>query len=289
MTDQTTDGERLEQSSGHRADRHLVQEQEWQQFRGARNAALTEPHGWLSLTSLQWLSETSSHVELVPGLWSAVDGRAQLSGRADDALTELGTGRLVEGTVTATLDDEESLQWVSYGGEDGHRVVVELARRAGRYAIRTRDAESPTLTGFTAVPVFDHRPDLVLEGRFEPYTTPRVERIETAHPAVPGFQTSVGEVVFGLPGRPEEVRLKAAQDDTGALSISFHDATNGVTTALWRNLATPAPGPDGAVVLDFNRAVNYPSAFTPFGTCPMPVSANVVPAPIEAGEQQPVD
>ncbi|THJ68572.1 DUF1684 domain-containing protein [Arthrobacter echini] len=267
-----------------------VAEELWQQFRAARTASLREPHGWLTLTSLQWLDETCAAMEIVPGLWSATGDRACLTASTDDGLTELRTGRRVAGTVTAVLDDEESLFWVSHGGKDGDRIVVELARRAGRYAIRTRDAESPTLTGFTGVPVFGYRPDLVLEGRFEPYPAPLVEPIRTAHPAVQARHTGVGDVVFALPSLPEgprEVRLRAARDDTGSLSITFHDATNGSTTALWRRLTTPPPAPDGAVVLDFNRAINYPSAFTPFGTCPMPVSSNTVDAPIEAGERQP--
>jgi uncharacterized protein (DUF1684 family) len=41
------------------------------------------------------------------------------------------------------------------------------------------------------------------------------------------------------------------------------------------------------VVLDFNRAINYPSAFTPYGTCPMPVRNNSLDVKIEAGEKEP--
>ncbi|WP_298254442.1 DUF1684 domain-containing protein [uncultured Arthrobacter sp.] len=262
-------------------------EERWQHFRDRRDAELAEPHGWLTLTSLQWLGDEPSTVDLVPGLWASAEGRARLLAGAADGLTEVSSGRPVEGAITAALDDEESLSWVSYGGEDGHRIVVELARRAGRYAIRTRDALAPTLTDFSGVPVFGYRSDLVLEGHFEPYPAPLVERITMAHPEVPGLQTSVGEIVFSLPDGPREIRLRASREDTGALSITFHDSTNGTTTAPWRKLTTPAPGPEGAVVLDFNRAVNYPSAFTAFGTCPMPVRSNVIDGPIEAGEQQP--
>ena len=49
----------------------------------------------------------------------------------------------------------------------------------------------------------------------------------------------------------------------------------------------PARRPDGTVVLDFNRAINYPSAFTPYGTCPMPVKNNSLDSRIEAGEKDP--
>ncbi|MBG6225456.1 uncharacterized protein (DUF1684 family) [Arthrobacter sp. CAN_A2] len=268
-------------------------EERWLRFRDAREAALAEEHGWLTLTSFQWLGGQPAQVDIVPGLWSSTGDAAHLTVRASDGLIDLtdltdpAGGRIPEGTITATLDDEESLLWVAYGGEDGRRVVVELARRAGRYAVRTRDASSPTLTGFTGVPTFDYRPDLVVEGRFEPYGETLHEPIATAHPDVPGTHPTVGEVVFPLPGDHRRFRLRAAQDASGSLSITFHDRTNGITTAPWRKVTTRRPRPDGVVVLDFNRAINYPSAFTLYGTCPAPVVANVVDAPIEAGEKRP--
>lgn len=259
----------------------------WTRFRQARDAALAEPHGWLTLTSFQWLGAEPAPVEHVPGLWSADPEGASVTAGPDDALTELAADRPVDGTLTVALEDEESLMWVAHGGGDGRRIVVELARRAGRYAIRTRDAEAPTLARFTRVPVFDHAPDLVVTARFEPYAEPRTEMIRTAHPEVPGEQVSAGDVVFTLPGSERKHRLRAVQEESGFLAITFHDTTNGMSTAPWRKVSTGRPGEDGTVVIDFNRSVNYPSAFTPFGTCPMPVDGNLIDAPVEAGEQAP--
>lgn len=259
----------------------------WNRFRDARNAALAEPHGWLSLTSFQWLPPEPSTVRLVTGSWSAHEGSAHVTAGADDGLTDLTEGHPVKGTLTVRLEDEESLDWVAHGGPDGRRTVVELVRRAGRYAIRTRDADSPTLVGFTTVPVFDYRPEYVVRSRFEPYDAPRADSIRTAHPEVTGEQVSAGEVVFRLPGDDREHRLRAVQEKNGTLGVTFHDSTNGRTTAGWRKVTTMRPGADASVTIDFNRSVNYPSAFTPFGTCPMPVEGNSVDAPIEAGERAP--
>jgi uncharacterized protein (DUF1684 family) len=263
-------------------------EQRWVRFRAARDAALAEKHGWLSLTSFQWLPSEPAPVDILPGIWSADQVSAQLSAAAADGVVDLATGHPVDGTVSAALDDEESLAWVACGGEDGQRIVVELARRAGRYAIRTRDSESPTLTGFTGVPVFAYRSDLVVRGRYEAYDEPKDEVIRTAHPEVPGSERTVGEIVFRLPGEDRDFRLRASQEDGGALGITFHDSTNGISTPGWRRVTVRRPETDGAVTIDFNRAVAYPSAFTPFGTCPMPVRANVIDAPVEAGEKLPL-
>lgn len=262
-------------------------EQKWARFRKERDAALAEEHGWLSLTSLQWLPAIPAAADLVPGLWSARGATASLTAGPDDGLTYLATGRPVTGTITAALDDEESLMWVAHGGTSGRRTLVELARRAGRYAIRTRDSQSPTLASFRGVPVFGYRPELAVEARFEPYAEPLEEPVRTAHPAVPARHTAAGEVVFSLPRTSRNFRLRAGRADDGFLDITFHDRTNGVSTAGWRRVTTRPPGPDGSVVVDFNRAVNYPSAFTAYGTCPMPVDANLVDARIEAGEKIP--
>ncbi|PTT61978.1 DUF1684 domain-containing protein, partial [Arthrobacter sp. HMWF013] len=215
---------------------------------------------------------------------------------AEDGLTLVETGEAVDGTITATLADEESLMWVQFGGADGKQVVVELAMRADRYAIRTRDSGSPVFTEFDGVPTFEYNPDLVIEARYQPYPEPVAIPIGTANPLVDGVHYSVGEVVFRLPGKDHEFRLQAEEEKLGALTMTFHDETNGAAppeaaTAEWRKVSTARPRVDAlgnrTVILDFNRAINYPSAFTPYGTCPMPVKNNSLDYRIEAGEKEP--
>ncbi|MGK3956291.1 DUF1684 domain-containing protein [Arthrobacter sp. R4] len=269
-----------------------AQLERWQRFRTNRNKALAAPHGWLTLTSFQWLDNQPAAVDLVPGLWSTDGTTAALTASAEDGLTLVETGQPVEGTVTAALVDEESLMWVQFGGDDGRQVVVELAMRAGKYAIRTRDAGSPVFTEFDGVPTFDYRPDLVVEASFRPYPEPVDVPIGTANPLVDGVHRSVGELVFRLPGKDHEFHLQAEEEKLGALTVTFHDETNGDSTDEWRKVSTTRPRVDPSgnptVVLDFNRAINYPSAFTPYGTCPMPVKNNSLDYRIEAGEKDPM-
>lgn len=263
----------------------------WQRFRANRNNALAARHGWLTLTSFAWLGESPAAVGRVPGLWSTDGTTAALTAVPGDGLSLVETGQPVDGPVTAVLADEESLMWVQYGGPDGDQVVVELAMRGGRYAIRTRDSGSPVLAAFDGVPTFPYDPAWEVTGRFEPYPAPVGVPIGTANPLVDGVHRAVGEVVFRLPGSSHEFRLQAEEENLGALTVTFHDETNGDTTDEWRKLSMPRPrpNPDGtlSVVLDFNRAINYPSAFTPYGTCPMPVRNNSLDARVEAGEKRP--
>ncbi|GAA3274055.1 DUF1684 domain-containing protein [Paenarthrobacter aurescens] len=264
-----------------------AQHARWERFRAGRHSALATEHGWLTLTSFQWLESQPSRMELVPGLWSTDGTTAFLTASAADGLTVVETGQVVEGTIKATLQDEESLMWVQYGGDDGKQVVVELAMRADKYALRTRDNGSPVLTGFTGVPTYEYSPDWVIQGRFEAYAEPVDVPIGTANPLVDGVHRSVGEVVFRVPGVAHEVRLHAEAEKLGALNVTFHDESNGETTDEWRKVFIPRPRPDGSVIIDFNRAINYPSAFTPYGTCPMPVRGNSLDVRVEAGEKLP--
>ncbi len=265
--------------------------QDWDRFRRDRNAALSGEHGWLTLTSMQWLAAEAAPLQLFPGLWcsdngsaadngrNADDGAATLRAEPGDGLQLADTQLPASGKLTATLADEESLLWVRHGS-----TIAELARRGGCYLVRTRDSQSPVLQAFGGVPVFDFRPDLVLPGRFEPYPVPRVVPRATANETVTASTEIVGELVFELDGHDH--RLLAEDGGNGALEVTFHDTTNGRSTAGWRKLTVPPPA-GAAVVLDFNRSVNYPSAFTAFGTCPMPVQGNRLDAPIEAGEKAP--
>ncbi|MFC8303858.1 DUF1684 domain-containing protein [Specibacter sp. NPDC057265] len=254
--------------------------QRWERFRAGRNTALAAPHGWLSLTALHWLPAAPAALPGIPGLWSFEGTTAYLTATAADRLTLLESGTPVAGTVTAELADEESLNWVSFGD-----VVVELGVRANRYMIRTRDSQSPVLTSFTGVPVFAYDPDLALMATFTRYDAPRRRAIDTANPLVAGVAELVGEVTFELDGA--RYQLAAEEAELGALVVAFRDASNGTTTSHWRKIELTRPRPDGSVMLDFNRAINYPSAFTDFGTCPAPVAENALPVAVEAGERDP--
>jgi uncharacterized protein len=43
---------------------------------------------------------------------------------------------------------------------------------------------------------------------------------------------------------------------------------------------------DQSVLIDFNRTINLPFAFTAYGTCPAPVPGNRLALPVTAGEKK---
>ncbi|MBG6190054.1 uncharacterized protein (DUF1684 family) [Arthrobacter sp. CAN_A212] len=258
--------------------------EQWRGFRERRDASLAVGHGWLTLTSLQWLPAEPSALELVPGRWSAsgpgAGPGATLTARASDGVTLVSTGEPVDGTITLSLADGGSENWVRF-----QDTVVELAVRGNRYVVRTRDNSAPTLTGFDGVPAYAYDSSAVVQASYTAYPTPQAVPIRTAHPDVDDLVHATGTVSFTLGGTAHT--LRSEQQPDGSLKVAFHDETNGHSTAGWRFLVTGQVSPDGAVTLDFNRSLNYPSAFTPFGTCPMPVEGNRVGVPVEAGERIP--
>ncbi|SDD00049.1 DUF1684 domain-containing protein [Glycomyces harbinensis] len=252
---------------------------EWRDWHAEREAALLAPHGWLSLTAFHWLDAEPARLEGLPGLWSAAADTVRLTASAEDGLTTDGTP--IDGATSLTVS--AGPRWIDLGDRK-----IEIAARQGRLALRVRDPQAPTRTGFTGVPAFEPDPAWVLPATFTAYDAPEPVRVGAARPGLEHTLQAIGQVRFDLDGERRELVATGAGD--GRLSLLFRDATNGRTTAAWRQLTTGAPGApgaDGTVALDFNRALNMPCVFTDHGTCPLPPGPNTVTAAVTAGERRP--
>lgn len=246
---------------------------DWARWREERTATLSAPHGWLSLTGLHWLDATPRAVAGVPGRWSA-DGSVVRVADADRLVVD---GTAVAGSASVTVAEGESVLWAAFG-----ETRVEALARGGRAGIRVRDPHAPALAGFTGVPVFDYAPDLVVTAVFEPFAEPRRVMVGSAQEGLTSPVEVLGELRFTLGGESRSLVAARAGDD---LSVVFHDPTNGTESAAWRSVTVPAPDEHGATTVDFNRATNFPSAFTPYGTCPRPPEGNTLTVPVRAGER----
>lgn len=253
----------------------------WDRWHAERERELASPHGWLSLVDLRWLDETPQTTPAFPGRFSLTDtGAARIEVTADVGVTTADGGDPVDGRATADAPEGGGGTWLRRGA-----VVVELIRRSERLAIRVRDSTAPARTGFTGVPAFDVDPAWLVPGTFRPQPPHQIV-VGAAAAGLAHVQTVVGVVDFAVDGVPQ--RLRAVAGPGGRGQLVFHDPTNGVQTAGWRSLELDGlPSVAGPVVLDFNRTVNLPFAFSAHGTCPRPAEGNVVTRPITAGEQAP--
>ena len=254
---------------------------DWASWHAERERELGEPHGWLSLTALEWLDRTARTFADVPGTWRvAPDGEAvELTATAAEQLTvDL---RPVAGTQRLEPVD----------GQPGTIVVagdrrIEVVRRTAAFAIRVRDPQALTRTGFTGVPAFPVDERWLVEARYLPFDQPRRITVDAVVDGLQHFPTAVGEVEFTLADATH--RLLALPGKDSGLVLHFRDATSGRQTyGGGRLVRTDHPGPDGHLEIDFNRAVNLPCAFTAYATCPLPPAENRLAVAVAAGERTP--
>jgi uncharacterized protein len=67
--------------------------------------------------------------------------------------------------------------------------------------------------------------------------------------------------------------------------LIFGDATNGLESYGGGRFLYADRIEGEKVIIDFNRAYNPPCAFSPFATCPLPPTENLLDFEVEAGEK----
>lgn len=253
--------------------------QQWQEWRADRERELADPYGWLALVSLEWLDELPREYPGVPGVWWQDKDAAYVDPKGADLTHD---GEPIIGVHRFELVNSGAGTRVAADG-----IEVEVARRSG-YLIRVHDPKAPALQAFRGVPTYQPSAGWVLRGRFEPFDEPRPTTVGAVVEGLRHVYVAPGQVRFEHEGVSHT--LTAFNGKKSGLSILFTDATSGVTTyAANRSLAVATPDADGTVVLDFNRAVNLPCAFTDYATCPLPPAGNDLPFAVEAGEQTPYE
>jgi uncharacterized protein (DUF1684 family) len=253
---------------------------DWEAWHKQHEDRLAAPDGFLAITSINWLSETPARFPDAPGEWSADDaGVAVVLGPGEQLTLD---GGLVTGTHHFGQIPERGGVFPSDAAG-----VYEVARRGGNDILRPRHPDHSLRAGFHGTPAYAPDPRWVVAGRYRPFDQPRDVTVGSVVEGLEHVYDAPGVVEFEVDGQP--LTLTAFNGHApGTLNILFTDATSGVTTyAANRSLGVAAPGPDGQVVLDFNRATNLPCAYTTFATCPLPPAGNRLPVAVEAGEQIP--
>jgi uncharacterized protein len=255
-------------------------EQDWADWRRQHEAALADEHGFLAITSLNWLTGEPQRFPDAPGTWRTGPGGVTVElGKGEELV--IGGERVTGSYAFGPIPER--------GGVDAAAgdAVIEVARRGGHDIVRPRHPEHPLRAHFAGVPAYGPDPRWAIPARFVPFAQPRPTTVGSVAEGLQHVYDAPGYVEFERDG--QVLALTAFNGHApGSLTILFTDATSGVTTyAANRTLAVAAPGPGGAVTLDFNRAVNLPCAYTPFATCPLPPAENHLTIAVEAGEKLP--
>lgn len=262
---------------------------EVERWRQKREQDLKADDGWLTLAGLHWLrpgetrlgADPASDVLLPPsappkvGALTLSDGRGQFRIEKDVAVTRNGEA-FEGGEIRSDADGPADVLGVG-------DVKFLLIKRGDRFALRVKDNRNPAREAFSGLNWFPVDESWRIKARFEPNRTTTAVVLDT----IVGEQETLespGDVVFKRGDK--SYRLQAVREGD-RLWIVFRDGTSGrLTHPNARQLYADAPDKDGVVILDFNKAINLPCAFTPYATCPIPPRRNRLDLPITAGEQK---
>ena len=258
-----------------------------------RVARLAAEDGWLSLIGRDWLNPGENTLGSAPGSmvllpdWAAPAkaGLFILEGTTVRFRPFPGSGLLLNGkpaTEVVLKSDVEAAPDVLQAG----RVRFYVIRRGNQFGIRLKDPENPARKAFHGVPRYPVDPAWRVVADYTPYATPQTRDI----PTVLGTSTPMtapGLLHFKVSGRDVTLEPMVEDPEHPELFLIFKDATSGHGTyPAGRFLYADMPM-NGKVVLDFNRAINPPCAFTLFATCPLPPKQNQLGLAILAGEKDP--
>lgn len=264
-------------------------EQDVAAWRARRVERLTAPDGWLSLIGLHWLTSREA-MTLGNGPENDIDLGAgpkrlgRLEWDADKAWFTVEKG--VEVKVADALVDKVEL----VDDNPGKPTIVhfgtanfQMIERGDKHALRVKDAQAPTRTGFSRIDMFDVDPSWRIEATFETYPEPRTIEVATVSGTLEAYPNP-GRIVFERDGKTHSLEA-LVEEGTDQYFLIMADRTSGKETYGMARYLYAGPPQDGKIVVDFNKAYNPPCVFTAYATCPMPPPGNRLDLAVTAGEK----
>lgn len=264
--------------------------EEIEEWRAGRIERLKSPTGYLSLVGLYWLEEGDNTFGADPS-----NDLVFPKGSPDFIGTfHVQAGRVsvdVEPGVQVTLDGAPVVSVTMRHDLEGRPTVLDLGTmswfvimRGGQLGVRVRDTESRLRRNFEGISAHPVSYGWRVVGTFHPYDPPLTHRF-TSVLGMTEEEPCAGALVFELDGEKYSLDVIGKPGDERYFVI-FGDTTNGHDTyGGGRFLYVDAPGEDGKVIIDFNKAYNPPCAFSEYTTCLLPLPQNRLPIAVTAGEK----
>lgn len=260
-------------------------------FHAERQKILLADDGWFTVSGLHFLNPGENKFGSDP-LNDVVLEYA-------DVPKQAGVITMNGKTVTIKAADGQTLNYNGKPTKEGVLHLAEGSKAADtivfktttlilhfsgpRLAIRVRDLNAPLRKNFTSFKWYPANPAVRVVGQFTPMTTAKTVMAPNVLGDLEPFEVA-GNVALTINGKAANME---AWKSGNQLWFVFRDLTSADTTyPSARFLYTDMPGPDGKLVMDFNRARNPPCAYNPWTTCPLPPAANKLAVRIEAGEKR---
>jgi len=257
---------------------------DWEAWHEAREAELGDPYGWLSVTEIVFPGATPETIAHVPGAWSADESGITVALEEGEWLDL--EGERITGTYSFGPFVEREAHYLTR--ED---LRLEVSKWGETYIIRPRIPRSAALEAYRGIPTFEPDESWSIVGEFRPFPWPRQFHLD-AEGGLKETYESPGEVYFTKDGVEHSLTAFYGQfaDGPGGLFLLFRDQTSGKETyGSSRSVRTAPVRADSTVVIDFNRAMNMPCAFSDNTVCVLPPAQNTLALRVLAGEKTPYE
>lgn len=260
-------------------------------FHAEREKILLADDGWFTVSGLHFLNPGENKFGSDP-LNDVVLEYADVPKQAG-VITMNGTNVTIKAAdgQTLTYNGKPAKEGVLHLAADGKpadtitfkTTTMFLHYSGPRLAIRVRDLNAPLRKNFAGLKWYPPNPAVRVVGQFTPLAKPKTVQAPNILGDLEPFEVP-GTVALTIGGKAANME---AWKSGNQLWFVFRDLTSADTTyQSARFLYTDMPGPDGKLVMDFNRARNPPCAYNQWTTCPLPPASNKLPVRIEAGEKR---
>lgn len=254
-------------------------EADFEAWKLRRLAALKAPEGWLNIIGRYWLEQ----------------GTVSVGSAADNDIV-LSAGPAHIGTIT-----QDAAGQVTYSPADGGAPLVlaldkkkpprftagslllEVTTMNGENALRVRDTASDAPARLAPIAYFPFDPSWRIVARWVPLARALTVTVDTSK-SIPTDAEVTHKAVFERDGVHYE--LLATHGTAASPQFVIRDLTSRDTTYPASRFVFGEDVTADTLVLDFNKAINPPCAFTEHAVCPLPPPENVLPVRIEAGEKR---
>jgi len=253
--------------------------QEIENWKARRLAALKGPEGWLNIIGRYWLEAGTVSIGSAPENDIVLSAGPAHVG----SLTQDETG-----AVTYTPADGATPQPLRLDKKNPPRfsagtLLLEVTTLNGENALRVRDRASTAPDRLTHIDYFPLDPNWRVVADWVPFEGPQGVTVDTTK-AIPTQVEVTHKAVFTHDGQHFE--LIATHGTAEAPQFVIRDLTSRDTTYPASRFVYGENVTEKTIVLDFNKAINPPCAFTEHAVCPLPPPENVLPIRIEAGEKR---
>lgn len=249
---------------------------DWQ---ARRLAALKAPNGWLNIIARVWLSEGTVTVG------SAADNDIVLSsGPAHvGSLTQDAAGQVTYAPADGSAPQVLALSKSNPPRFTAGNLLLEVTTLNGENALRVRDTASTAPDDLEPLTYFPLDPSWRIVADWVKLETAKGLTIDTSK-SIPTDVEATHKAVFTRDGVTYE--LLATHGTPEAPQFVIRDQTSRDYTYAACRFVFGEDVTETTIVLDFNKALNPPCAFTEHAVCPLPPAENVLPIRIEAGEKR---